>query len=222
MQEPKNVAFGGRSADQSNDFPEHVQCATIRIGGGEMRYRSCLSTIGLVFVTASVVVACSAGTLTGASDGGTSDSGTPPGDGGCVEPTEGTACTQGQHACASGGDVCCIGYAFVCQTSSGGGSTWRKESVGCACNTGVDSGTTRPDAGAVVCGGKPCKANEYCTTAHGGAAPPDGGSNTSYVCTPLPAACIATPTCACLSNNGGGGCSCSDSSGWPDVTCNYP
>ena len=184
-----------------------------------MRVRPLLSALGLALVTASVVLACSAGVANpGLSDGGTM---MPTGDGGCINPTEGAACTSGDRACSSGGDICCIGYAFACISAPSGGATWQKENVGCACTVTFDAGA-HPDAGPIVCGGKACKTNEYCTTSSGGQAPADGGSNTSYVCGMIPNACVATPTCACLMANGISGCQCNDSSGWPYVTCNFP
>jgi hypothetical protein len=189
-----------------------------------MRVRAILSTLGFGLVTSFVVVACTAGVvnpIVGFSEGGVP----PTGDGGCVNPVEGDPCTQGQATCSSGGDICCIGYAWACETRNGT-STWQKENVGCACQVGFDSGikdAAPHDAGPVYCGGKACVSNQFCLTGYGGAAPPEGGTNVSYSCTQIPPACIANPTCACLMANGGtNGCQCSDATGFPAVTCYYP
>ncbi len=127
------------------------------------------------------------------------------------EPTEGSACAPGQTVCSSG-DPCCRGYVWSCDAAT---STWRRFGLGCACV--VDAGRT-----SVTCGTQTCAANEYCTTAGGGPRPLDGGNNTTYKCTQLPARCVATPTCACIHPEPSTGCSCADVGGHPAITCNYP
>jgi hypothetical protein len=195
-----------------------------------------------LFALASVslaIVACGGSTASvvgdgngnGGDDGGTDGASNTPdgssdaalGDGGCLatEPVEGSACTPGQSVCASGGDICCIGYAWQCDPTT---RTWRKEGVGCACI--VDAGspdTGRPDAGSFACGNDLCNGAQYCLTVSGGAQLPDGGTNSSSTCQDIPAACLATPTCACLkAHQTTCGDMCSDQIGHLSVQCFAP
>ena len=77
-----------------------------------------------------------------------------------------------------------------------------------------------PGDGGVPCGTATCDArNDYCQNDNGGAVPPEGGSASSYTCTPIPAACDAGKSCACINTNG---CQCTDNGGAITVTCNFP
>jgi hypothetical protein len=79
----------------------------------------------------------------------------------------------------------------------------------------------KADAGPLTCGNLTCRAGEYCRVTTGGPVTPDGGVNTSYACTPLPDACAATPTCACLASQSVG-CRCTDQPAGPNVECDVP
>jgi hypothetical protein len=184
-----------------------------------------LARAATVSILATLVAACSGATASidsspdgATSDGASSDGASGDGGGGCLtqDPDEGSACTSGQTVCDRGVDVCCRGYAWVCDSLT---HTWQKAGLGCACKP--DAGP--PDAGFFTCGDKTCAPDEYCTTASGGVPLPDAGSNTSYTCTKIPPACAAAPTCACLESNGGASCgNCNDTSGHIEVTCLYP
>ena len=53
------------------------------------------------------------------------------------------------------------------------------------------------------CGQQTCQVGQqYCYSFTGGVPDPDGGANQSAECKAIPAACQATPTCACLMANG--------------------
>ena len=179
----------------------------------------------------SLVAACGGTTSRGGpgpdasiheADGGSSDA-SHAADAACLAtaPSAGDTCTEGQSVCSTGADACCIGYVWTCAASK-----WQKVGLGCPCAVDVhDAGSdvTHHDAGPVSCGGKTCGPNEYCTKGSGGAQLPDGGTNVSYTCTTIPTACVATPTCACIKQGGGGGgCICTDVDGSPSVECFYP
>jgi hypothetical protein len=176
-----------------------------------------------------LLVACG-GTTTGSapgSDGGSHDASTLDAsggdaqattDGGCVsEPAAGSACRETQVACATG-DRCCLGYAWTCDPTT---RSWQKLGLGCACILDAGTDAAKRDAGPAVCGATTCGTNEYCVHSSGGAQPPDGGSNARDTCAPIPAACVADPSCACLQANGRV-CSCAEVDGHPVDTCNYP
>jgi hypothetical protein len=160
-------------------------------------------------------IACSTSSVAAPADAAAAS-----GDGGCVAPVSGAACTPGQPDCTDDGrDVCCRGYVWTCQETT---RTWSKQGLGCACRIdagAVDAGAV--DAGPQACGTTTCAPGEYCTMASGGAQPPDGGSNVSYGCTPIPSDCTATPTCACLGARTNS-CMCRDEAQHPYVTCQYP
>jgi hypothetical protein len=131
----------------------------------------------------------------GAPDGG---AGGHPTDGGCISPTEGEACSSGEVACQPP-DPCCTGYEWFCMAG-----TWQKAGLGCAC-------TVSPP---FACGTTTCSAGFYCEDHPPGIAEPDGGvPSDAYTCSPLPAACAATPTCACIEATLSQGDSCSTSFG---------
>lgn len=73
-------------------------------------------------------------------------------DGGCITPTVGQPCTQGQTACQPP-DPCCAGYEWVCDSTGG---TWQQAGLGCACQLMM------PDAGPFACGNKTCLDGYYC------------------------------------------------------------
>jgi hypothetical protein len=125
------------------------------------------------------------------------------------DPIEGSACTPGQTVC-SHGNICCIGYVFYCDPAR---NVWEKQGVGCACMVGdMDAGggdapSDAPpdvivphDAGPFACGPSvTCSANQYCTDQPPGIPGPDGSVIPDFFsCTDFPAACGATPTCACI------------------------
>jgi hypothetical protein len=181
----------------------------------------CPMTRHRLFCTLLVTAAACGGTTAGitgpedaATEHDTSDASSS-GDGGCLlaEPTEGSACTPGQTVCDRGVDMCCRGYAWLCDPSQ---HVWRKEGVGCACK--VDG----VDAGPFACGDKTCAADEYCTMAGGGAHLPDAGSNVTYSCTKIPAACEPAPSCPCLVANASTCGGCGETDGHLKITCLYP
>ena len=71
-----------------------------------------------------------------------------------------------------------------------------------------------------ACGPKTCAADTtYCLNGNGGAAPIDGGSNSTYTCEAL--SCDGGPVgCGCVTN--GGGCNCTNDNGAITVVCDYP
>lgn len=183
-----------------------------------------LARLALLALLVPLGAACSGSTasIDGSPDGSTSDAAatdgsTSGGDGGCLkqDPLEGTPCTPGQSVCDTGVDLCCRGYAWLCNPTK---HTWEKAGLGCACLP--DAG--QHDAGYFACGEKTCAPNEYCTTASGGVPLPDAGNNTTYTCSPIPPACAASPTCTCLESNGAGCGNCTESNGHLEVTCLYP
>jgi hypothetical protein len=131
----------------------------------------------------TALVACS-GTPASPPDGG--GDGSTVGDGGCIAPTEGASCSSNDVACQPPGDVCCVGYAWMCQNGA-----WTKAGVGCACYVG------QPFAcgGSTSCNSK----SQYCVDQAPGVALPDGGvPPDSYSCDSMPAECASFPTCACV------------------------
>jgi hypothetical protein len=129
---------------------------------------------------------------------------------------EGGACAEGQTECQGAVDACCRGYAWICNSAT---HTWTKAGLGCPCL--VDAGAH--DAGPFTCGTETCTPAQYCETGSGGAVLPDGGTHVSYGCKPLPPACLATATCACVKAQGAS-CSdhCTETGGHVDVQCLYP
>jgi hypothetical protein len=116
------------------------------------------------------------------------DSGT--GDGGCIDPTEGAACTSQQAACQPS-DPCCAGYVWGC---TGTPATWQKLGLGCTCP--IEAGV---DAGPFACGSVTCSGGQFCEVQPPGIASADGGTPpTGYTCVFVPPACAASPTCSCI------------------------
>ena len=133
-----------------------------------------------IFVSALFLFACS-GNSTTPIDGGS--------DGGCITPTEGQSCSTSDVACQPPGDICCVGYAWMCSNG-----TWTKAGVGCACQ--VEAGLSD-----FACGPSAmCSAQaQTCIDQAPGIAYPDGGvPPDSYSCTALPSACANDRTCACV------------------------
>lgn len=193
--------------------------------------RSTLLSIGsILFAT---TVACSSGgagepTFDAALEASTDVSG----DAACltVEPKEGSPCTSTQSVCI-GGDACCRGYVWTCSATT---NTWMKSGLGCPCgafDTGVDVGDTADavdaadaaDAGPFTCGDATCKVGELCEAISPGVPTPDGGTpKDSTSCIPLPADCVATPTCACVKAKIGASCAsdrCTDDGGRVQLHC---
>jgi len=134
----------------------------------------------------------------------------------CITPVEGASCSPNDTACEPPGDVCCIGYAWICQNGA-----WTKASVGCACLTDSGGG-----GGPFACGpSTTCSSgSRYCVDQAPGIALPDGGTPPdSYSCDALPPACQTNPTCACVKANGACSptavASCDESSGQVTVHC---
>jgi hypothetical protein len=189
---------------------------------------------GWTVVVALSLFACS-GSDSGASSG---DAGSDVvhGDGGCIVPTEGQSCTKDDKACQPA-DPCCAGYLWICNPSG----TWEKSGVGCACGP-FDTGTRydaadasdafdasdasdaiAADVGPFACGTSlVCRDDEICLVRASGV-PTDGGPVYSYECDPFPAACAATPTCACIEAHAPASCtpdSCTlDASGRATLGC---
>jgi hypothetical protein len=150
-------------------------------------------------------------------------------DGGCVNPVEGAACSPGDTACGPTGNVCCIGYVWLCDSSS---HRWVREGVGCACNPTPDASASDAhvigDGGPWACGTgstvTKCTATQYCQDHPPGIAPPDGGSwPDGYDCWTVPPHCASNPTCACimptLTNSACTATSCTESDGHVEVHC---
>jgi hypothetical protein len=138
----------------------------------------------LVFLSAvagcgSTVVASenggAGGSATTSSSGGTG--------GGCITPTVGQACGASDLACQPA-DPCCTGYEWVCTEGE-----WQKEGLGCACQAMMP----------FPCGTTTCQGGQICEDQPPGVAVPDGGTPPdSYTCVPVPSACAASPSCACI------------------------
>jgi hypothetical protein len=119
--------------------------------------------------------------------------------GGCITPTVGEACSSGEVACQPA-DPCCTGYEWACPAG-----TWQQEGLGCSCKMPTP----------FACGTTTCSAGFFCEQHPPGIAPPpDAGVPVgSYTCSPLPASCASSPTCACLGAALGDGDPCSPSFG---------
>lgn len=131
------------------------------------------------------------------------------GDGGCIDPTEGAACTSKQVACQPS-DPCCAGYVWSC---TGSPETWQKLGLGCTCQ--IDAGV---DAGPFACGSATCAGGQFCEVQPPGIAAPDGGTlPTGYDCVPVPPACAASPTCGCIESTLSPSDTCSTAT--PGVSC---
>jgi hypothetical protein len=119
--------------------------------------------------------------IDGAGAGGSVTTST--GGGGCISPSVGEACSQGDVACQPA-NPCCAGYEWTCT-----GGAWEQAGLGCACMTPPP----------FACGMTTCAVGDLCEVHPPGIAPPDGGVPPDvYTCSPLPGACASTPTCACL------------------------
>jgi len=68
------------------------------------------------------------------------------------------------------------------------------------------------DAGDFLCGTAECTVDDYCTITTG------GSIGSSYACVALPTACLTTPTCDCLLNQGNVTGTCSIVGGHPVVS----
>lgn len=132
---------------------------------------------------AAVVAACGSTTISGS--GGQSSTTT--GAGGCIQPTEGDACTATDVACQPD-DVCCAGYEWGCSSGA-----WTKYGLGCACY---------PDT--FACGKLLCTEGQICVNRPPGVAFPDAGQpppDAYLTCENAPAACTGQPTCACAADS---------------------
>jgi hypothetical protein len=136
----------------------------------------------LSLACAAALAACGSTTISG-SGGQTTTTGA----GGCLEPTEGDACSTSDVACQPA-DLCCAGYEWTCTNGA-----WWKAGLGCACI---------PDT--FACGKVLCTAGEICVDRPPGVAFPDGGTpppDAYLSCEPAPAACTGLPTCACAADS---------------------
>jgi hypothetical protein len=132
------------------------------------------------------------------------------GDGGCIDPTAGAACTSAQAACQPA-DPCCAGYVWLC---TGSPATWQKEGLGCACTVNPPG-----DGGPFACGTTTCAGDQFCEVQPPGIAFADGSTPpTAYTCASTPAQCAASPTCACIESTLGAQDTCSTHT--PGVSCN--
>jgi hypothetical protein len=148
-----------------------------------------------------------ANTDASAGDGGLDCPGRPAS---CVSGTPGGQCGDAltPPTCVRGSWTCAPGTIPITECACVG----RPPGSGCVCTPsgwscgGGDAGT---DSGArtFACGERlTCRSNaQYCYVFIGGAP----GSVPSYSCMDLPAACGATPTCACLPRNPAASCSMS-------------
>lgn len=68
--------------------------------------------------------------------------------------------------------------------------------------SGVDVGSNQCG---FACGNTTCDGvTQFCEHAAGGVMLPDGGANEWWTCKPIPAACVADRSCACIQNASGG------------------
>jgi hypothetical protein len=90
-------------------------------------------------------------------------------------------------------------------------------SMECGCDGKLKcAGGSRPsgfDVGSnqcgFACGNTTCNGvTEFCEHAAGGVMLPDGGANEWWTCKPIPAACVANRSCACITQNAMGGYVC--------------
>jgi len=160
------------------------------------------SEAGAVDATSGSSAASSSG-LSGSSSSGSSSAGG--GSGGSSGGSGAGSSGSGSSGSASGST----------SGSSGGGSN--------SSGSGSGSGS---DAGGFACGPYSCDvAIEFCFESGGGAALPDGGSNFTYACNPIPPQCQPDPTCPCVvaADAGTHGCPCSIQPGGALVAaCLYP
>ncbi len=146
-------------------------------------------------------------------------------------PATGAICDGIDLACACDGteiNIACNGlpsgyapkpfaHSEPCGFDSGGGASGSE---------GGSDGSSGRDAGTLACGPYSCDvATAFCVETGGGAVRPDGGSNLTYACTPIPARCQPAPTCACIiaADAGIPGCPCSVQPGGALLAaCLYP
>jgi hypothetical protein len=172
------------------------------------------SSLFLFASLAALLAACGSTTLIGTGghdpgDGGPGDGGpgggVGPGDGGCLEPTEGASCTTAETACQPPGDPCCLGYVWSCVSG-----TWQKLGLGCAC---------QPPPTPFACGNTTCSGDQYCQDHPPGIPPPPdaGPLGDTYVCVSLPASCSPVAYCGCVQASIPAPDPCSSAN--PGVTC---
>jgi hypothetical protein len=147
------------------------------------------------------------------------------------------SCVNGAWVCPAIGPVCipdagnadaaCPLVPIHCVGPCGQGSVdplcvngmWECPIIAGACP--VEAGPPPPKP--LACGSLTCNGNtQFCAESGGGAQPPDGGSNFTYSCDPIPAACTAAPTCACISANSGNTCPCSQGPDGFTLACLFP
>ncbi len=184
----------------------------------------------LLVASSAFLAACGGSTLTGPGsegnrdaalqhDGNTpqdarpADAALPLGDGGCINPVVGEACTDTASACPQVGSPCCIGYVWECQAGA-----WAQLGLGCACEIEPDAGL---DAGPDC--GQPSEPTYACAPA-GDAATPDGGVCPAYGADAgasgptYPFGCSVTTTTCDTSFGGPLTCNCETFPGNPEPT----
>lgn len=120
--------------------------------------------------------------------------------GACVaSPRLGDPCAAGQTSCDHV-DRCC-GPATVCDDAT---HTWKDSAMACLLCTGFP------------CGPQTCTGGSVCVARAAGIPTPDGGSNTSYDCVPMPAACARDWTCGCVTKHPPSGCALPPAGGCDD------
>jgi hypothetical protein len=80
------------------------------------------------------------------------------------------------------------------------------------------------DGGMFFCGPTTTcdSATTYCLVGEGGPPLPDGGTSIVYSCEPIPNACGAVATCACLRALPSADCACAEHDGEVKLECNVP
>jgi len=93
--------------------------------------------------------------------------------------------------------ICSQGGCINGQEQTGNGHC--DNQFGWICDTRPCAPDASSDASSFACGTMTCGSSEYCKVESGGPPPlPDASPQGFYSCVPIPAGCIATPTCACI------------------------
>jgi hypothetical protein len=89
--------------------------------------------------------------------------------------------------------------------------------------TEADASSTETGSATFACGTATCDVGaQYCLESGGGVPLPDAGSNFSATCETLPAACTASPSCACVEAATSNTCPCTTNGGGVTIECLYP
>jgi hypothetical protein len=169
-------------------------------------HRPLLQAFALAPLAFPIVIACGGSTSSSAEDAGAGDAPLAP-DTGSACPSiwswidEGQPCSQEGLECSIEGE--CGGLGCTC--TQGGFhcipvcARFSPPALCCSYDAGRDVAPPH-DAGPFSCGPTlTCSSAEFCTDQPPGIVAPDGGPIADYyACTPIPAACATTPTCACI------------------------